>query len=68
MKPTERRLRALEQRASQLTAAPPPRVIVKVGETLEAALIREGVEPQVGSGIALIARMMQAPKPCILDG
>ena len=68
MKPIERRLRALEQRASQKTAIMPPRVIVKVGETLEAALIREGVEPQVGSGISLIARMIISPKPLILDG
>ena len=67
MTPTERRLRALELRASQLTTAPPPRVIVKVGETIEAALIREGVEPLVGSGIALIARTILTPKPCFHD-
>ena len=62
MKSTERRLRALESLANFKPPKPPRRVIVNVGETLEAVLKREGIEPGHGPGIAVIARTIIAPK------
>jgi len=62
MKSTERRLRALESLANFKPSKPPRRVIVNVGETLEAVLKREGIEPGYGPGIAVIARTIITPK------
>ncbi len=62
MKSTERRLRALEAVANFNPPKPPRRVIVDVGETLEAVLKREGIEPGYGPGIAVIAHIIVAPK------
>ena len=62
MKSTERRLRILEALANFNPPKPPRRVIVNVGETLEAVLKREGIEPGYGPEIAVIARTIVAPK------
>ena len=62
MKSIERRLRTLEAVANFKPSKPPHRVIVNMGETLEAVLKREGIEPGYGPGIAVIARMIVAPK------
>ena len=62
MKSLERRLRTLEARANFNPPKPPRRVIVSVGETLEAVLTREGIEPGHGPGIAVIVRTIVAPK------
>ncbi len=62
MKSIERRLRTLEAVANFKPPKPPRRVIVDVGESLEAVLKREGVEPGYGPGIAVIARTIVAPK------
>ena len=62
MKSTERRLRILEAVANFKPSKPPCRVIVNVGETLEAILKREGIEPGYGPEIAVIARTIVAPK------
>ncbi len=62
MKSTERRLRTLEALANFKPPKPPRRVIVDVGESLEAVLKREGVEPGYGPGIAVVARRIIAPK------
>ena len=61
MKSTEKRLRALEALAN---FKPPPsvrRVIVDVGETLEAVLEREGIVPYDGPEIDVIAHVIIAP-------
>ena len=62
MKSTERRLRALEAVANFNPPKPPRRVIGNVGETLEAVLKREGIEPGYGPEIAVIERTIVAPK------
>ena len=62
MKSTERRLRILEALANFNPPKPPRRVIVNVGQTLEAVLKREGIEPGYGPEIAVIARTIVAPK------
>ncbi len=62
MKSTERRLRILEALANFNPPKPPRRVIGNVGETLEAVLKREGIEPGYGPEIAVIARTIVAPK------
>ena len=62
MKSIERRLRTLESLANFKPSKPPRRVIVHVGESLDAVLKREGIEPGYGPGIAVIARTIIAPK------
>ncbi len=66
MKSTERRLRILEALANFNPPKPPRRVIVHVGETLDAVLKREGIEPGYGPGIAVIARTIVGSK--VIEG
>lgn len=63
MKPFERRLRALEARANVKGLQPVPHIIVRVGETMEEVLAREGVVPVKGQRVTLVVRQMVAPKP-----
>lgn len=63
MKPIERRLRALEAKVNYKPLKPPRRVIVGVGETLEAVLTREGI----GTADGVIVRKIIAPKMAEID-
>ena len=67
MRPIEKRLRILEALANFVPSKPPSRVIVNVGETLEEVLTRQGIEPCDGPGIAVIARIIVAPKVAAHD-
>ena len=62
MRPLERRLLALEARANFKPPKPPRRVIVKIGETLEEVLDREGIVCGDGPEIEVIARIIVEPE------
>lgn len=63
VKPYERRLRALEALAQVRPRQPVPAIVVRVGETVEEVLARDGVVPVEGQWPSLIVHQMVPPKP-----